>query len=217
MADQPPKQSPGGSTSEVNLRAWIKHLKQIDVVKEVKEAAKHRREEEEEFRQRLQEIEDNQKEQEEERLQKREKLKQHLADVLAKQKQMSSYNALSLSEKRTYQALAKWYDNQPDPIPDGILELKFRQGSCTSVNFERIYGEIDSTLKIKKMKGSDKLKEMLLVFKRGKNILLEFYNKDLKENIFTFMFMRGKIERNPHAPEVNRIIKYFQQFHEREQ
>jgi len=213
MSDQSKQQV--GSTTEVKLKAWIDHLKKVDVAKETAEAAKRKKVEEQEFQMHLHQIEQAEEKLQIQEKKKRELLRQHLSLILIKQKRIAAYNALSLMEKRIYQALAKWHDNNytEDRPPHGILELHFKKKSLVKIDYERIDGDIGSTLKIKKMKGSEKLKEMLLVFNRGKNILLDLYNQDLKENIFTFMFVHGEIQSHQRVTEVARVIRYFKEFH----
>ena len=205
----------GGSTTQVRLKAWIENLKKVDVVKEARETAekKHLVGQTEQVRMRQEEEEKRRYEEQEE---KRNKLKEYLASLKEQRQRMEQYRALTSLEKRIYQALAKWHNAQPLPVADGVLELQFENYTCTQTRFEPIIGEIDSTMKIKKMKASDKLKEMLLVFKRGKNIFLDLYRRDIKQNIFTFMFMNGRIQSHQQCSEVANVIGYFRQYHKRD-
>lgn len=142
---------------------------------------------------------------------------QHVSAAIRKQRQEAAYNSLSLLSRRIYQALTKWCDEQPDPIPNGILELHFNKNVLSKMHFEHISGDIDSTMNIKKLKGSEKLKEMLLVFKRGKDILLDLYTRDYKDNIFTFMFINGKIQSHKKVrPEIREVINCFTEFYAKE-
>ena len=200
-----------GSTTVTKLKAWINHLKSKNLDEHVPMEATEVTERD--IENHITHIKEGQEKQEKEQQKRRALLEKHLAAIKIKRKKKQVYNSLSLLEKRIVQALIDWYEKQKN-IPDGLLELCFKKKVLIKVNFEKITDEFDSTLKIKKMKGSEKLKEMLLIFKRGKNLLLDFYSRDLRENIYTFMFLNGKIQSYEKSEEIANVIKYFQEFFE---
>lgn len=153
--------------------------------------------------------------QEIEKARQQELLKKHLQSLKSKQQETESYRFLTLPEKRVHQALLKWYNGQKLPLPDGILELHFNKKVCVTQKYELILGSFDSTEKIKRLQGSSKLKEMLLAFERGKKVIMEWYNRDLQEKIYTFMFLKGKIQPQPRVPEVTRVISHFMAWHQK--
>ncbi len=161
----------------------------------------------------LKKVEDAEKKLRNMRETRRMELKQHLARILPQQKRLNAFNTMTNLERNIYKALVDWYDNHPEAKPpDGILEFKFKDIKLINTEFEPILGDIDSTLKIKNLRGSQKLKEMLLVVKRGKNIFMDFYKKDLKENIFTFMFLKGRLQSNQKCRETEKVINHFLEF-----
>ncbi len=203
------------SSVETKLKVWIEHLKQVDlgkneeapVAQETADGAEGDR-----YHVHLKQMEISDKRKKEIAEERKKQLRLHLDKILPEQKKEASYNMLSIMEKKLYSALARWCNAQPGAINDGILEFHFKKSALVKTRFEPIIGDFDSTMKIKKLNASDKVKEMLLVFRRKKNIFLEFYKKDLQENIFTFMFLDGKIQSNQNCREVYKVIHYFSQF-----
>ncbi|WP_372365215.1 hypothetical protein [Candidatus Uabimicrobium sp. HlEnr_7] len=193
-----------GETTKRKVKNWADLLKQVDV--------QGKQNIQDPLVEHLQKIEAAEQKVLQESQRKRERLKEYLKQLKAKQEEEKAYNHLNLLEKRLYKALIAWYKDQTETIPDGILEFHFKSRVLQKIDFEKIDGDFDSTLKIKKLNASSKLKEMLLVFKRGKNIFLEFYNRDLRNNIFTFMFMEGKVISNQKSPEVSNVIGHFKEF-----
>lgn len=196
MSEMKPKET------KEKAKNWAELLKQVDVQGSTEDPlAEH-----------LEKIEEAEKKILQNDKDKKEKLKIYLKELKKKQEEKEAYSHLSLLEKRILKSLLTWYEDQTKSIPDGLLELHFKSRILQKIHFEQIMGDFGSTLKIQKLQGSSKLKEMLLVFKRGKKIFLSFYNKDLKNSIFTFMFMQGKIISNQKSPEVKHVIEHFRQF-----
>ncbi|WP_372367391.1 hypothetical protein [Candidatus Uabimicrobium sp. HlEnr_7] len=202
-----------GSTTVTKLKAWINHLKSKNLDDQVPVDNAATEVTERDIEKHITSLKVGQEKQENEQKKRRLLLEKHLAAIKVKRNKKKVYNSLSLIEKRIAQALIDWSEKQKN-VSDGLLELCFKKKVLVKINFEKITGEFDSTLKIKKMKGSEKLKEMLLIFKRGKNLLLDFYSRDLRENIYTFMFLNGKIQSYEKSSEIANVIGYFQEFFE---
>lgn len=203
-----------GSTTVTKLKAWINHLKNKNNDKK-EENIKINNEDVmgDEIEKHIDYIKQDEKNQHATKKKRRVLLEKHLEAIKIKRNKKKVFSSLSLVEKRIAKALVDWYEKEKT-ISDGILELHFKKNILVKTNFEKIIGEFDSTLKIKKMSGSHKLKEMLLIFRRGKNLLLDFYNRDLSENIYTFMFLNASIQSYQKSTEIANIINYFKLFFE---